>query len=182
MATRYFTCLAAAVFVWLFTGCSLPSRVNDKPKNAAATDDKVISDMREKGLSKSTPFYLTEINSKAMRSFVSSYSNATDPKWVKYSGGFVVYFIRDGIRYKVYYTRTGEHKCTIRQYSAEDMALEMRQLVEGAFKDYSIFLVTEVTKRGKTRYEIKIEDEFSFKLIRIEDGGMRVTNEFIKSK
>ena len=182
MATKYFNCLAASAFVWLFTGCSAPSRINDKPKNSAGGDDKVISDMREKGLSKSSHFYLTEINSRAMRSFVISYPNATDPKWVKYYGGFVVYFNRDGIRYKVYYTRTGEHKCTIRQYSAEDMPLEMRELVESAFKDYCVFLVTEVTKRGKTRYEIKIEDDSSFKEIKIEDGGLRVTNEFVKSK
>jgi hypothetical protein len=138
--------------------------------------------MRKQGLDKPTPFYLTEINSKAMRSFVSLYSNATEPKWVKYYGGYVVYFLRDGIRYKIYYTRMGDHKCTIRQYSAENMSLEMRQLVETSFKDYSVFLVTEVTKRNKTRYEIKIEDESSFKEIRIEDGGIRVANEFVKSK
>jgi hypothetical protein len=138
--------------------------------------------MREQGLGKSSHFYLTEINSKAMRSFVSSYPNATDPQWVTYSAGYVVYFTRDGMRCKVYYTRTGEHKCTIQQYSAEYMPLGMRQLVENAFKDYSVFLVTEVTKRGKTRYEIKIEDESSFKEIRIDDGGMRVTNEFVKSR
>ena len=182
MANRYFTCLAASAFVWLFTGCSAPSKVNDKPKNSADTDDKVISDMRAQGLNKSTPFYLTEINSKAMRRFVSSYPNATDPIWVTYSGGHVVYFTRDGIRYKVYYTRTGEHKCTIRQYSAKEMPPEMRRLVENAFKDYCVALVTDVTKRGRTRYEIKIEDESSFKEIKIEDGGLRVTNEFIKSK
>ena len=182
MPTRYFTCLAAAVFVWLFTGCSLPSRVNEKPKNSAATDDKVISDMRKQGLSKSTPFYLTEINSKAMRSFVSSYSNATDPKWVKYPGGFAVYFIRDGIRHKVYYTRAGDHKCTIRQYSVETMPLEIRQLVESVFEDYSIFVVNEITRMGKTRYEIKIEDESSIKEIKVEDGGVNVTNDFVKSK
>jgi len=182
MANRYFTCLAAAILVWLFTGCSAPSRVNDTPKNSAGTGDKVISDMREHGLSKSTHFYLTEINSKAMRNFIISYPNATDPKWVTYSAGYVVYFMRDCVRGKVYYTRSGEHKCTIQQYSAEYMPLAMRQLVENTFKDYSVFLVTEVTKRGKTRYEIKIEDESSFKEIKIEDGGVRVTNEFVKSQ
>ena len=138
--------------------------------------------MRNQGLNKSTHFYLTDINSKAIRNFVISYPNATDPKWVTYYAGYVVYFIRDGIRYKVYYTKTGEHKCTIRQYSAEDMPLDMRHLVESAFKDYCVSLVTDVTKRGKTRYEVKIEDESSFKEIKIEDGGLRVTHEFVKRK
>ena len=181
MATRYFTFLPAAVFVLLFTGCSPSTRVNEKPKNSAGTDDKIFSDMRNQGLSNSTPYYLTEINSKAMRSFVSSYSNATDPKWVKYARGYVVYFIRGGIRHKVYYSWTGDHKCTIRQYFAENMPVEIRQLVESVFKDYSIFIVNEVTRMGKTSYEIKIEDKTSLKEIKIENGNMAVTNDFIKS-
>ena len=181
MRPAYVTCLAAAVVV-LLTGCSSPSKVTDRPKNPGNTDDKVISDMRQQGLSQPSHFYLTEINSKAMRDFVSSYSNATDPKWVKYRGGFVVYFFRNGMRYKVYYTPTGGHKCTIRQYAAEYLPFELRRLVETAFQGYSIFLVSEVTKMGKTRYEIKIEDESTFKEIRIEEGGIKTINDYVKSK
>jgi len=117
-----------------------------------------------------------------MRSFISSYSNVTDPKFVKYYGGYVVYFSRDDIRYKVYYMTTGELKCTIRQYTAQFLPVEYRQLVENSYPGYSIFLVTEVTKRGKTRYEVKIENEATFKDIRLEDGGIRVASDYVKSK
>ena len=182
MGTRNFTYLSAAVFVWLISGCAPSSKVNDKSKNSAGSDDKVISDMRTEGLNKPTHFYLTEINSKAMRNFVTSFSNATQPKWVKYYGGYVVYFMRDAIRYKVYYTPAGDHKCTIRQYPAQYLPIEYRQLVENSFQGYSIFLVNEVTKRGKIRYEIKIEDESTFKEIRIEEGGIRTVNDYVKSK
>ena len=94
----------------------------------------------------------------------------------------MVYFIGDGIRYKVYYSQTGDLKCVFRQYSADLMPPDMRQMVEANFKGYTIFLVNDVTKRGKTRYEIKIENESTFKEIKIEDGGMRVANEYVKSK
>ena len=116
-----------------------------------------------------------------MRSFVSSYSNATDPIWVKYSGGFVVYFTRNGIRHKVYYTQTGDQKCIIRQYSAEYMPPEIRQLVDFTFCGYTILLVNEITRAGKTRYEIKIEAESSIKEIKIDDNGIEVMNEFKRS-
>jgi len=156
--------------------------MNNTPKNPARTDDKIISDMRTQGLSKAKPFYLSEISSKAMRNFVSSYWDATDPKWVKYSQGYVVYFLRDSVRYKVYYTMDGDVQCTIRQFSVEDMPRDIRQMVENAYADYSIFQVNEVTSQQKTRYEVKIEADDSFKELKIDDKGMEVTNAFKKSK
>ena len=183
MRSRHFTFLAASFLAFLISGCFGPSKVkSDKPKNVAGADDKLLSDMRQQGLNQPTHFYLTEINSTVMRSFISSYSNVTDPKFVKYYGGYVVYFSRDDIRYKVYYMTTGELKCTIRQYTAQFLPVEYRQLVENSYPGYSIFLVTEVTKRGKTRYEVKIENEATFKDIRLEDGGIRVANDYVKSK
>jgi len=182
MNARYVTCPAVAALIWLFTGCFVPPTVSEKPKNFTRTDDRIISDMRKEGLSKSKPFYLNEISSKAMRSFVSTYWNATDPKWVKYSGGYVVYFYRNSIRHKVYYTSDGDVQCTIRQFSVEDMPRDIRQMIESAYRDYSIFQVNEVTSMEKTRFEIKIEDDDSFKEINIDDKGMVVMNAFKKSK
>jgi hypothetical protein len=183
MRRRYFTVMAASVFAFWVTGCYAPSKVkNDKSKNASGPDDKVMSDLRQKGLSQPTHYYLTEINSKVMRSFISSYSNVTDPKFVKYYGGYVVYFAQDDIRYKVYYMTTGELKCTIRQYEAKYLPIEYRQLVQNAYPGYSIFLVTEVIKKGRIRYEVKIENEASFKDIRLEDGGIKVASDYVKSK
>src|SRR4030095_758592 len=111
MRSVHFTFFAGCVLACLIAGCYAPSKVkNDKPKNAAAADDKVLSDMRQQGLNQPAHFYLSEINSKVMRSFISSYSNVMDPKFVKYYGGYVVYFSQDDIRYKVYYMTTGELK------------------------------------------------------------------------
>ena len=165
-----------------FTGCFVPSTINDEPKNLGQTDDKIISDMRKEGLNKPKPFYLNEISSKAMRSFVSSFWNATDPTWVKYSDGYVVYFLRDGIHHKVYYSTAGDVQCIIRQFSADEMPGEIRHLIESAYVDYSIILACEVTSRNKTRFEIKIEDVASFKEIKIDDKGLQEVNTFNKSR
>jgi hypothetical protein len=183
--TRYFTRLAVIVAISLFTGCFVRpavTTISDTPKKPARTDDRIIADMREQGLSKAKPFYLNEISSKAMRSFVRSYWDATDPKWVKYSGGYVVYFLRDSTRYKVYYTTDGDVQCTIRQFTLEDIPPDIRQMVESAYAHYSIFQVNAVTSMEKTRYVVKIEDHDSFKEIKIDDKGMAVMNDFKKSK
>ena len=182
MNTRYLVGLAGIILSSSITGCFLPFTASDRPRTFAETDDKIIADMRLEGLSKSSPFYLNEIDSRAVRSFVGTFWNATDANWVTYPGGYVVYFTKNGISNRAYYTRSGDLECTIRQYAEKDMPADIRHMVKSAFYDYSIFLVHEVTTRGKTRFVIKIEDKTSFKEIRIDDEGLEVTNEFIKSK
>jgi len=138
--------------------------------------------MRHQGLSQSRPYYLNEINTKVLRSFMSTYWNATNPQWVKYAEGFVVYFKSDSIKHRVYYDNTGGRQCTIRQYSEKDLPREIRHMVKSVYYDYSIYLIDEVTVDDKTSYIIKIEDKTSLKEIKIENGEMEVTHEFIKSK
>ena len=138
--------------------------------------------MKHEGLSQSSPYYLNEINTKVLRRFMYTYWNATNPQWVKYAEGFVVYFKSDSIQHRVYYDNTGGLRCTIRQYSEKDLPREIRHMVKSAYYDYSIYLIDEVTVDDKTSYIIKIEDKTSLKEIKIEDGEMEVTHEFIKSK
>jgi len=45
-------------------------------------------------------------------------------------------------------------------------------MVKSNYYDYSIFLVQEVKVGDKTAYLVKIEDEKSFKTIRVVDGEM----------
>ena len=138
--------------------------------------------MRHEGLSQSKPYYLNEINTRVLRSFMVTYWNATNPHWVKYAEGFVVYFKSDSIQHKVFYDNRGTRQCTIRQYSEKDLPRDIRHMVKSVYYDYSIYLIDEVTVDDKTSYVIKIEDKTSMKEIKIEDGEMEVTHEFIKSK
>ena len=182
MNTRYLVGLAGIILTSSITGCFLPFTASDRARTFGETDDKIIADMRLEGLSKSSPFYLNEIDSRAVRSFVGTYWNATDANWVTYPGGYVVYFTKNGIPNRGYYSRSGELECLIRQYTEKDMPADIRHMVKSEYYDYSIFLVHEIINRGKTSYVVKIEDKTSFKEIRIDDAGMEVTNEFKKSK
>ena len=182
MNTRYFAALAGIILASTFTGCFLPFTATDRPRTFGEIDDKVIADMRLEGLSKSTPFYLNELDTRAVRAFVHTFWNASDANWVTYPGGYVVYFTSDGISHRAYYTRSGHLECTIRDYFEKDMPADIRHMVKSAYYDYSIFLVNEVTSNGQTSYVVKIENKTSFKEITIDDQGMEVTGEFKKSK
>ncbi len=182
MNTRYLVGLAGIILSSSLTGCFLPFTVSERPRTFAETDDKIIADMRLEGLSKSSPFYLNEIDTRAVRSFVRTYWNATDANWVTYPAGYVVYFNNNGIANRAYYTRSGELECSIRQLTEREMPADVRHIVKSAYYDYSIVIVHEVTTGGKTRYVVKLEDKTSFKDIRIDDAGMEVVTEFMKSK
>ena len=107
MYTRYLTYLPALALAWSITGCFLPFSVNNKPRTFGEIDDKIVIDMRHQGLSQSRPYYLNEINTRVLRNFMANYWNATNPQWVKYAEGFVVYFKSDSIQHRVYYDNTG---------------------------------------------------------------------------
>jgi hypothetical protein len=182
MRTRYLTYLPALALAWSIAGCFMPSTMAHKPRTFGEIDDKIVVDMKQEGLSQSKPYYLNEINTRVLRAFMATYWNATNPQWVKYAEGFVVYFKSDSIQHRVYYDNTGGRQCTIRQYSEKNLPREIRHMVKSVFYDYSIYLIDEVTVDDKTSYVIKIEDKTSLKEIKIEDGEMEVTHEFIKSK
>jgi hypothetical protein len=175
--------MAALALAWATTGCFVPSNIDSRPpRTFGEIDDKIVSDMKHQGLSQSRPYYLNEINTRVLRSFMATYWNATNPQWVKYAEGFVVYFKSNSIQHRVYYDKSGILQCTIRQYFEKDLPRDIRHLVKSVYYDYSIFLIDEVTVDDKTSYVIKIEDKTSFKEIKIEDGDMEVTYEFVKSK
>src|SRR5688500_20105762 len=108
MNTRNFTWLAGFILGWSLTGCFAPSAINNTARNYSETDDKIISAMKQQGLASPKPYYLNEINSNVVRNFINTYGNATEPRWVEYSGGYVVYFTSDRMQHKVYYTMSGE--------------------------------------------------------------------------
>jgi len=182
MKKRYFFCLTGSILAWAFTGCFILSTINSNAVNFSETDDEIISEMKQQGLSSSSPYYLNEINTNAVRNFIRTYRNVTDPQWVKYSGGFVVSFRKENIHYKVYYDKTGDHQSTIRQYSEKELPFEIRHMIKSVYYDFSIYVINEVTTDGRTWYVINIEDTSSFKVIKIVDGVMEVMNEYIKSE
>jgi len=55
-------------------------------------------------------------------------------------------------------------------------------MVKSTYYDFNIFLVNEVSVGNAKVYLVKIEDNTSFKTIRIQDGEMTETEIFTKSK
>ena len=124
----------------------------------------------------------SSINEKAVKNFSKSYSKQSNASWFTLDDGFVAIFTADGIKTKAYYDRKGRSVGEVRTYQEDKLPKEIRHMVKSTYYDFTIFLVNEVTVGNAKVHLIKIEDQTSFKTIRVQDGEMTETEAFTKSK
>ena len=128
----------------------------------------------------SGPILLNDVNSKALRDFMTSYKNPTDVRWTLLADGFRVHFYVDGIQTRIFYNKKGNREAMIRYYNEDKLPFAIRYQVKTGYFDFTIFQVTEVTVGNKTVYLVKIEDKTSGKTIEIAEGEMEVAEEHLK--
>jgi hypothetical protein len=160
----------------LVCGLAVGSRANAQTtKNISfITDVKSL----EKVLSLHEPNSM--INTKAMRDFKKTYPNVDGEKWYSFKDGFAAKFSEDGIQHMVTYNRIGDWLYTISYYDEKQLPSETRAMVKGTYYDYKITLVEEITLRQQTIYLVHIEDETTWKTVRVSDSEMTVIEDFNK--
>lgn len=117
---------------------------------------------------------VADINARARKEFSKTFKAITNASWYEMAGGggFVAKFKQDGIETRVNYDRKGRWTGTILTYSEAHLPRDVRHIVKSNYYDYAIILVQEVKVGDKTAYLVKIEDEKTFKTIRVVDGEM----------
>ena len=122
-----------------------------------------------------------EVSMKAARDFTKTYKNATYVNWYRSGDGFVAYFIpANDVKTKVYYDKKGNYQCKVRSYAEDKLSPEIRHLVKSNYYDFNIFRVTEIQAKNKTAFIIQLEDNTSWKTIKVVDDEMEVTNDYKK--
>lgn len=134
-----------------------------------------INEIKEDG-----PTLLNEINAQATRNFMRDYKNTADVKWFEAGDGLVVYFTIEGVKTKVYYTKKGNYECRVRSYYENNLAPAVRHLVKSTYYDFNIYCITEINASGKTAYFLNLESKTSWKMIKVVDNEMEVTQEYKK--
>lgn len=155
-------------------------------KLATPTNDplsqEVAYNMETKSAKATVPpgYSVTNINSKAVKNFSKSYKN--NAAWFEITDGYMAVFNEGGIKTKVYYDKKGRLIGQIRSYEEDKLPRDIRHQVRSKYYDFHINYVNELTALKTTVYLVKIEDERSFKTIRVADGEMTETEAFDKSK
>jgi len=124
-----------------------------------------------------------EINANAIRNFTRDYKSVSNAKWFISSNGLsVAYFVREDITNWVFYNKKGDFEHSIRAYQEEKLPTGLRRLIKSTYYDFNIYYVTEINTNSKTAYHVKIADKTSWKTVKVADGEMEVTEEYIKAE
>jgi hypothetical protein len=174
------TLINPLLLICMITSFSFAQNSNIAVSKLKPTDTKLnfTSENSDTSLS-SGPIVLSNI--KAVRDFMKSYKNPSDVRWTILSDGFRVHFYCDGIQTRIFYNKQGNREAMIRYYDENKLPSSIRHLVRSNYYDFSIFNVTEVSKGDKIVYLVKIEDKTCWKTIRLADGEMEITEEYLKS-
>jgi hypothetical protein len=122
------------------------------------------------------------VNRKAVRDFQSRCAEAKDEKWYSVAKGFVVHFMMDGFRDRLYYDKKGHWMYSLRYIDEKKLPREVRNQVKSVYFDFDIKLVEIVEVPDHKVYLIHLEDATVLKIIRVSDEGeMDLYKEFTKS-
>ena len=124
---------------------------------------------------------LNAINTKAVRDFGKNYKIATDEKWYKVANGYLAKFASNGNDNMAAYDSKGRWKFTISYYDEKKLPDEIRSIVKSTYYDYSITRVEEIHIDNKIIYIVHMQDDKTWKNVRICDGEMEIVEDFDKN-
>jgi hypothetical protein len=124
---------------------------------------------------------MNEVNAKAVRDFRKTFKDAVDEKWYEIPNAFLAEYMRNDKKYVVVYNRKGKWQFTISYYDEKNLPDEVKGDVKRVYYDYSISRVEEIRINDKTIYVVHMENETTWKNLRICDGEMEVIEDFNKN-
>lgn len=127
--------------------------------------------------------YMNDINTRAMRDFVSRYNNVTDEVWHKSNNNYIAVFIRDSVHYRVMYNSHGDLSYVMKYYEEPQLDRTVRATVKSVYYDYSIFIVQEIeSPDAPTVYIINLQGATEWKKIKVVNNDMEVLEEYKKAR
>ncbi|HZE85863.1 MAG TPA: hypothetical protein VE035_16205 [Puia sp.] len=126
--------------------------------------------------------YINKINMRAMRQFKDQFRNVSNEDWRIEKDGLIAYFKLGESACWVYYDLKGNWLHTMIAYPEDKLSKDIRALVKSTYYDCQINGVREIRSPGSLIYVVQLEDETSFKSVRVDgDGGMDLISTLDKS-
>lgn len=127
--------------------------------------------------------YLNEMNTRAMRDFVSRFSGVTNELWHRNNDCYVAVFFRDSVQYRVIYTSRGDLNYVMKYYEEKKLARDIRAQVKSVYYDYKIYIVQEIeSPDNPTVYIFNLQGDTDWKKVKLRSGEMEVLEEYRKGK
>ncbi|MBS1600950.1 MAG: hypothetical protein JST75_22245 [Bacteroidetes bacterium] len=121
------------------------------------------------------------VNTKLVRHFKKDYPQAQREIWYSFNDGYVAKFTKDAITHRAGYNRAGNWQYTIAYYDEKKLPADIRTKVKMTYYDFAITFIQEIKLHDQTVYLVYVQDETTWKILRVSDEDMDVMDEFIKT-
>ena len=165
-----------SALIWIFLSCYAIACHAQKSSTFNNTVRGILS-----GSKKGEPS--RHVTLVAVRDFMKRFPAASDVKWRKVETDYVATFIVESNQTMVRYQGNGKWAYTINRYDNEKkLPEEVRVMVRKTYYDYAITHIDEIhlAEEPNAIYLVLIEDDKTFKTIRVCDNEMEKIHELIK--
>lgn len=121
------------------------------------------------------------VSEKALKSFRTSFKNPVGASWYQVGKYFLAKFEADGKKQKALFNKNGAIIYTISYGFEKDLPTELRKAIKSNYYDQTISMAIEVNENNRTIWVVRLEDESSSTLVRLENGEMEEVQKYKKS-
>jgi hypothetical protein len=121
-----------------------------------------------------------QVNSKALREFEKSYGTVGNEKWYLLSNGYLAEFSAGNIKTAAVFDKKGNWAFAIVYYGEKELPDEVRAIVKKTYYDYTIHSVEELHVGESLAYIIHMDNETTWKNVKVADGEMELIQDFQK--
>lgn len=122
------------------------------------------------------------VNAEVLKSFESKFKNVSEVNWSVTQKTTSVSFVKNGTSMKCTYDEKGRLEYSLAYYKGAKVPARLINEVRRSGYTMQITQVIEVVRRNTTTNFVKMEDDYSYVTLKIQDGDIEVHENFRKQK
>ena len=121
-------------------------------------------------------------NEKVLKSFHTTFAQATKVKWMEHADYFDVSFVQWNIQSNVRYDKEGNFLNCTRYYSEQQLPVNIACKLKSKHTGKKVFGITEVTNPEEIVYYIKMFDNKNWYCVKVDASGqMQIVEKYRKA-
>jgi hypothetical protein len=119
---------------------------------------------------------------KAMKNFHRHYQDVSGEVWKQIKDGYEASFEADGRITKAFYNTRGNWRYTISYFKASNLPIDLIKKVKEENDKYYIAGAEKIDMPAGSAYIVHLENNTEYKTISLNENGVKVINQFEKTK
>lgn len=123
--------------------------------------------------------FAADVNETVLKVFSKTYPDAQSISWSVQSSGYLVYFTKKDVSYRIMYDQEGSVTLSFKYYGEENLSPLVLNRVKKSYPDYKIHSVIEKSSDNNVEYHVVLEG--SKKLITLKSdptGNLEVVSKY----